>query len=227
MEVIKCPRTSKLNLDELQGLWPMDENDPVMDPDYKGRIWVTVVYPESATADWQDRLLQLNIPALVSPLHDKDINEGGHPVKPHWHVMFYFNNTTTFKHALDVARMFSGAVVKPCLSEPGYALYLTHKNRHEKHQYSEDDILAFNGASYEEAVATVTDVIGKIKEISYFIIHSSINNYNELQLFCMSYQPSWYKIVCSHTMHFRECFYNKKHGIQSVIYSPDGTEYKL
>ena len=41
------------------------------------RNFATVVYPESAPADWMERLDQYHIAALVSPLHDKDKNPSG------------------------------------------------------------------------------------------------------------------------------------------------------
>ena len=41
------------------------------------RNFATVVYLESAPADWMERLDQHHIAALVSPLHDKDKNPSG------------------------------------------------------------------------------------------------------------------------------------------------------
>ena len=41
------------------------------------RNFATVVYLESAPADWMEQLDQHHIAALVSPLHDKDKNPSG------------------------------------------------------------------------------------------------------------------------------------------------------
>ena len=38
------------------------------------RNFATVVYPESAPADWLTVLDSLHVPAFVSPLHDADVN---------------------------------------------------------------------------------------------------------------------------------------------------------
>ena len=51
------------------------------------RNYATVVYPESAPSDWIDKLTECFVPAFISPLHDKDINPGGEPKKPHYHVI--------------------------------------------------------------------------------------------------------------------------------------------
>ncbi|MDU2191324.1 MAG: Rep family protein, partial [Klebsiella pneumoniae] len=37
------------------------------------RNFTTIVYPESAPENWLEILQQLFVPALVSPLHDKDV----------------------------------------------------------------------------------------------------------------------------------------------------------
>ena len=51
------------------------------------RNYGTVVYPESAPSDWISRLQEQLVPALISPLHDRDINSDGTIKKPHFHVM--------------------------------------------------------------------------------------------------------------------------------------------
>lgn len=45
------------------------------------RNYATVVYPESAPADWIRLLQEQCVPALISPLHDKDLNTDGTPKK--------------------------------------------------------------------------------------------------------------------------------------------------
>lgn len=50
------------------------------------RNWATVVYPESAPDDWIMKLQEQCVPALISLLHDKDINADGTRKKEHYHV---------------------------------------------------------------------------------------------------------------------------------------------
>ena len=54
------------------------------------RNFATVVYPDSAPADWKEKLDQLHVAAFISPLHDKDINPNGEPKKAHYHVLVMF-----------------------------------------------------------------------------------------------------------------------------------------
>ena len=64
-----------------------------------------IVYPESAMPNWRDYLRAKQIPFVVSPLHDKDLNPEAPadmdgdgcllPKKPHYHVAFICNGLTT------------------------------------------------------------------------------------------------------------------------------------
>lgn len=44
--------------------------------DSRTRNWSFIVYPESAPNNWREILQEEMTPFAVSPLHDKDINEG-------------------------------------------------------------------------------------------------------------------------------------------------------
>ena len=43
----------------------------------RNTYYATIVYPESAPTDWLDKLEEEHIQALVSPIHDKDIEKDG------------------------------------------------------------------------------------------------------------------------------------------------------
>ena len=47
------------------------------------RNFATIVYPESAPENWKSILENEIVPALISPLHDKDINADGEKKKAH------------------------------------------------------------------------------------------------------------------------------------------------
>ena len=66
------------------------------------RNYATVVYPESAPSDWIDKLTECFVPAFISPLHDKDINPGGEPKKPHYHVIIMFDSVKTRDQAKEI-----------------------------------------------------------------------------------------------------------------------------
>ncbi|MBQ9020906.1 MAG: hypothetical protein IJ113_02665 [Eggerthellaceae bacterium] len=55
--------------------------------DWRARAWQCVVYPESAPADWKEKLHSQGIAYDISPLHDQDKCSDGSPKKVHHHVV--------------------------------------------------------------------------------------------------------------------------------------------
>jgi len=49
----------------------------------KTRYWAFIVYPESAPKNWLSILEDLHMQALVSPLHDKDLDRHYDPIQGH------------------------------------------------------------------------------------------------------------------------------------------------
>lgn len=92
------------------------------------RNWATVVYPESAPADWKMILQEECVPALVSPIHDKDVNADGEIKKEHYHVMILFDGVKTQEQAQEIFSAIGGVGVEPIKSVRSYARYLGHKS---------------------------------------------------------------------------------------------------
>ena len=72
---------------------------------------------------WKDKLADLLVEALVSPLHDQDVwtdedeaenpvHKAGSPKKAHWHIVVSYKNPVTFAKAREVFDEI-GAVVPP------------------------------------------------------------------------------------------------------------------
>ena len=88
------------------------------------RNYATVVYPESAPENWKEILTDFFIPAFISPLHDKDINPGGEPKKPHYHVIIMFDSVKTTEQAKAVFEQIGGVGCEVIGSIRGYTRYL-------------------------------------------------------------------------------------------------------
>ena len=118
-------------------------------PIARTRNYATIIYPESAPVDWIAKLEALHIPALVSPLHDKDKLPDGTLKKAHYHLLLSFGSVKTKKQAEAVFNIIGGVgtEVVNCLS--AYARYLIHMDNPEKAQYSKEDVVALSGANFE------------------------------------------------------------------------------
>ena len=71
----------------------------------KVRAIAGILYTDSAPADWQDRIANLHMMALVSPLHDSDVQADGSPKKPHYHVMLIFDGPVAVDRAANCYRI--------------------------------------------------------------------------------------------------------------------------
>lgn len=162
----------------------------------RSRNFATVIYPESAPEDWQERLIQLHVAALVSPLHDRDLNPDGEIKKPHWHLMVMFESPKDFETQVKPIFDQLGAVGREeVFSARGYARYLTHMDNPEKAQYSEKDVSAFGGADYYSITNMPTDDMKLLTDIFRFVRVNQVTSFAELLDFAAVYRPDWFSTI--------------------------------
>lgn len=184
---------------------PIDSNSSRSDS--RTRNYVGIVYPESAYPNWQEILADECVPAVISPLHDKDINPGtDEPKKPHYHVMICFGSVKTHKQAQAIFDKLSvkGVQCKAVSSVSGQARYLIHMDNPEKYQYKAEDVVSLNGADWSSMVMTSTDVFKTMKEICEYCRKNRIFSYSDLCDFTMQNNFDWFRIISSHTVFFKE-----------------------
>ena len=116
----------------------------------KIRAIAGILYTDSAPADWQDRIADLHMMALVSPLHDSDVQADGSPKKPHYHIMLIFDGPVAVDRAAKLLQDI-GCIdyTQSIHSVTSYARYLCHLDDHDKHPYNTQDVKAYGGADYE------------------------------------------------------------------------------
>ena len=135
----------------------------------KKRNWTFVLYPESAPADWVDRLKISGLLVAISPLHDKDINPTGEKKKEHYHVILVYSGPTTYNAVEKFTRSLNATIPLPLESVKGMYRYFTHKDNPEKYQYNEFDILCLNGFNISDLVeltkAEVNEIKGRILKL--------------------------------------------------------------
>lgn len=167
----------------------------------RARSWTAVVYPESASDNWLEILSDTLVEALVSPLHDKDVEPTGELKKPHFHVVISFTNPATYEKAKSVFESI-GAVVPPesqCKVKDyrQMARYLCHLDQPNKHRYSTEDVVAFGGVDYKALVMTGADEDELLDEIEDYIVLNRIVSFTSFQRICREKHPEW-KYVLRH-----------------------------
>lgn len=160
------------------------------------RNFATVVYPDSAPADWQSILSDLCIPCFVSPLHDSDKNPTGEDKKPHWHVMFMFEGVKTYEQVDEVVKKIGGVGLENLQSIRGYARYLCHLDNPDKHKYNVEDVVSFGGADYTSVIGLSVDRYKAIKEMMNFCKDNDIHSYAVLCDWCSENRMDWFRLLC-------------------------------
>ncbi|MBD5401984.1 replication protein [bacterium] len=160
------------------------------------RNFATVVYPESAPENWKELLVQQFVPAMVSPLHDKDINPTGELKKPHYHVIIQFDSVKTADQAKEVFEVIGGVGCEPVKSIRAYTRYLCHLDNPDKAQYSVDDVLQFGGADFYKIIECVIDRYTAIAEILDFCDDNQIYSFRKLVQICRQEHFEWFRSIC-------------------------------
>ena len=156
------------------------------------RNYATVVYPESAPADWLQTVSEAKIPLFVSPLHDRDVNPTGEPKKPHYHVQAMFESVKTREQAHEFFKTFGGVGCEILNSTRGYARYLCHLDNPEKAQYAIEDVKCYGGADYMHAIGTSADKAKAIKEMIAYIEENDIISFAELLRYSSVNRSDWF-----------------------------------
>ena len=159
------------------------------------RNYATVVYPESAPEDWEEKLVQQFVPAFISPLHDKDLNPTGDTKKPHYHVIIMFDSVKTVDQALEVFNIIGGVGCEVVKSIRGYSRYLCHLDNPEKAQYNIDDVRQLCGADYNDVIALACDRRASISEMMDFCDTYNVNSLYLLMNYARQFRPDWHKFL--------------------------------
>lgn len=132
------------------------------------RLWVAVVYPESAPERWEDVLNDSHVQWACSPLHEFDHNPDGELKKAHWHILLSFDGVQSYEQVKELLEPLNCTIPIPCKSAKGMIRYFAHLDNPEKFQYDKALIRAFNGfdiAPYlEYSVTEQKFIIGEMMD---------------------------------------------------------------
>lgn len=159
------------------------------------RNYATIVYPESAPDNWQELISNMHIPALISPLHDKDVTDDGVIKKPHYHVIIMFGGVKTKAQAQDTISKFGGVGVEAVQNLTAYARYLTHLDNPEKVQYSATDVVALSGADYSAVTYIPIDDLSVIGQMLQYINDNQITSFAVFANVCAVENPDWLRML--------------------------------
>lgn len=199
--------------------------------------WSFIVYPESATYCWKEKLQLLGCELAISPLHDKDLwthdssvvideetgevleEKGsrykcGERKKAHWHCIIKFNNTLSYREAnVIIRKITNGPYLQKCLSLKGQYEYFTHMNNPDKYQYEKDEIERYNNFVIE---TTQSDRIVMVDEMARVIKEKEFMNLEEIR----QYYEGQYEYI--NVLSLKSYFFEKLTQVNYRKYYPEG-----
>lgn len=186
----------------------------------KGRNWAFVMYPESMPENWREILFEIGLPCAISPLHDKDTNPDGTPKKPHYHVICYYENATTFKAVKEfVTDKLNATIPIKLESMRGMYRYHLHLDNPEKYQYDDRNRELLNGFDSNKVDSlTYTEISKILREIQIFIKDNDIAEYSDLLdllIECHSY--NMWDVAMNHTLLLNTYITSRRNKIKEQI----------
>jgi len=171
-----------------------------------------VAYPESAPADWLDRLQLSGTRCAISPLHDRDLDPTGEPKKPHWHVIACWDGPTTYNAAKALADRCGATVPVALSSVRGYYRYLTHADNPEKAQYDSSGIRHLGGFDPADYIELTRSELEKLKrQVMQIIRDADLCEYADLlEMLADSEAFDLLTVAMGHTMLFRGYLQSRK-----------------
>ena len=167
----------------------------------KKRNWTFVLYPESAPADWIDRLQKTGLQAEISPLHDKDINPDGTHKKAHYHIILCYSGPTSYTVVKALTDSLRQPIPQPLEQVKGMHRYFTHMDNPEKYQYDSREIKALNGFDILDFVEMSKSEVNKaLKDLQALIRNMDFTEYSDFMDFLLdNEQDELYDVASSHT----------------------------
>lgn len=184
----------------------------------KKRNWAFVLYPESAPADWQERIKISGLMAAISPLHGLDLNPTGEPKKPHYHIMLVYSGPTTYNAVAKFTASLNATIPQALESVRGMYRYFTHKDNPEKYQYSEEDIITLNGFNIADLVELSKSEVNEIKaKILKLIREVGIMEYSSLVDFLIDNDMlAEYDVAINNTFFFNTYISSKRNAERQI-----------
>lgn len=161
--------------------------------DGRARNWVFILYPESAPTNWAELLDGLHVPAVVSPLHDKDVNPDGEPKKPHHHILLLFPGKKSYEQVKVISQdLLNGTIPQECKNARGQVRYFLHMDNPEKVQYSASDMRSFGGADCSEYLK-ITNICRHemLRKMRKYIRDNNIYSFAQFLDFCDDEHTEW------------------------------------
>jgi len=167
--------------------------------DNRVRNWTFLIYPESAPTGWIEKLRELKLECILSPLHDKDVNSDKTKKKPHYHVILLFSGKKSYEQIKKITDGFNAPRPEPVRDVRAMTRYLAHLDDDDKEKYNTADIQVFGGADIANLLKpTMTSKYQMLAEMVDYIESQDVREFIDFLVYCRHDRfQDWFPILFS------------------------------
>lgn len=190
------------------------------------RNWNIIIYPESAPEDWPEKLDNLHVKWIQSPLHDSDLDPTGEKKKAHWHILLIFDSNKTFEQVKEITDMLNTVVPQKCNSVEGSVRYMIHIDNPDKYQYKREDIIVHGNIDIHSYFdITLSQKYALIDEMAQFIIQYDVVEFMDLKAYAMAERPDWNEVLHGSSFEIVNLIKSRRHGNRRPLNPVTGEIY--
>lgn len=182
--------------------------------DKRSTKWAFLMYQESAPEDYLEVLNEMQVPYILSPWHDKDINtKTGDLKKAHKHGALFFESLKSYTQVSElISNKLNGpSHVEVVMSPKCMYDYFTHAENPEKTPYDIKNIESGAGFELEKFLVEqnsdtyMNDVIDIIED-------NNFTEFEELVYYARDNDYALLSLIVEHTFFFSKYLDSRRHN---------------
>ncbi|MEO1769186.1 replication protein [Candidatus Enterococcus ferrettii] len=176
--------------------------------------WAFLMYKESAPENYLAILDEMQIPYILSPWHDQDVNtKTGELKKSHKHGALFFESLKSYSQVSELIseKLKGPSHVEVVMSPKGMFNYFTHAENPEKTLYDKDDIES--GAGFElDKFLLEQDSGNFMNEVIDIIEEKDITEFEELVYYARDNNYMLLSLIVEHTFFFSKYLDSRRYN---------------
>lgn len=193
--------------------------------DGRTRNWNVIVYPESAPDNWRERIDELHIKWVCSPLHDKDVTAVGEPKKAHYHVLLMYDSVKSYKQVLGLTESLQAPIPQRCASVEGSIKYMLHLENPDKYQYSREGIEVHGDIDINKYLSTASSRCELMDEIVSFVIENGVVEFMDLMAYALHERSDWVMVLHGSCYGIVQLIRSQRHACRRPLNPVTGESY--
>ena len=175
--------------------------------------WAFLLYKESAPENYIDILEEMQVPYILSPWHDQDVDKKtGELLKAHKHGALFFDSLKSYTQVSELLaeNLNTPKKVQIVLSPKGMLDYFTHAQNPDKTPYNAEDIES--GAGFDLDQFLIEQQSGRfINEVIDLINDYNFTEFQDLVIYARHNDPRLLTLIMNRTYFFTKFIESKRY----------------